>query len=75
MDPEKGRITLGRERMLLVSADAMGALRRELHESLGPALAAEVLFRFGQRCGHEEAERVLAESVDLSVMDLPEESF
>ena len=61
MDPEKGRITLGRERMLLVSADAMGALRRELHESLGTALAAEVLFRFGQRCGQEEAERVVKE--------------
>jgi PAS domain S-box-containing protein len=61
MDPEKGRITLGRERMLLVSADAMGALRKELHDSLGPALAAEVLFRFGQRCGSEEAERILRE--------------
>jgi PAS domain S-box-containing protein len=61
MDPERGRITLGRERMLLVSADAMGALRRELHEALGPALAAEVLFRFGRRCGEEEAERVLGE--------------
>jgi PAS domain S-box-containing protein len=58
MDAEKGRIMLGRERMLLVSAEAMGALRRELHDSLGPALAAEVLFRFGQRCGQEEAERV-----------------
>jgi PAS domain S-box-containing protein len=61
MDPERGRITLGRERMLLVSAEALGALRRELHDSLGPALAAEVLFRFGQRCGTEEAERVMAE--------------
>ncbi|MCK6478905.1 MAG: PAS domain-containing protein [Planctomycetes bacterium] len=61
MDPAKGRISLGRERMLLVSADAMGALRRELHEALGSALAAEVLFRFGRRCGEEEAERILGE--------------
>lgn len=61
MDPGKGRILLGRERMLLVSAEAMGALRRELHDSLGTALSAEVLFRFGQRCGSEEAERVIRE--------------
>ncbi len=68
-DQEKGRITLGKERMLLVSADAMGALRRELHEALGPALAAEVLFRFGRRCGEEEAERILR---DLKVEDREE---
>lgn len=61
IDPERGRITLGRERMVLISADALGALRRELHDSLGPALAAEVLFRFGRRSGTEEAERVLRE--------------
>ncbi len=58
IDPEHGRITLGRERMLLVSTDALGALRQELHDALGPALAAEVLYRFGSRCGQEEAARV-----------------
>ncbi len=69
MDPDRGRILLGRERMLLVSAQAMGALRRELHDSLGPALASEVLFRFGQRCGAEEAEHVLR---DLGVQSREE---
>ncbi|MHC4923295.1 MAG: XylR N-terminal domain-containing protein [Planctomycetota bacterium] len=61
LDPEEGRISLGRERMVLISADAMGNLRRELWDALGPALASEVLFRFGNRCGREEADRLLPE--------------
>jgi PAS domain S-box-containing protein len=58
-DPVGGKIHLGRERMLLVSVEALGTLRQELREALGPALAATVLFRFGRSCGREEAERIL----------------
>ena len=42
-----GRIEYGAERLLLVSADAMGKLRHELYEVLGPVMAHEILFRFG----------------------------
>ncbi len=61
LDAGRGRISVGRERFILVSAAAMGALRKELVETVGPALAAEVLFRFGRRCGREDAVRVREE--------------
>jgi PAS domain S-box-containing protein len=55
-----GRIELAGERLLLLSATALGQLRRELHEVLGPIMTHEVLFRFAFTDGAMAARAVRA---------------
>jgi PAS domain S-box-containing protein len=59
---EPGRIHLAGERLLLLSATALGQIRQELHEVLGPIMAHEVLFRFAFTDGVIAARAVRARS-------------
>jgi DNA-binding NtrC family response regulator/predicted hydrocarbon binding protein len=56
-----GRIWLAGQRMLLVHAEALGGLRRELMEAIGPEQTRRVLLRAGHASGQRDAE--LARSV------------
>lgn len=57
------RILFGDERVLFLSAGALGKLRQELYEVLGPVMAHEVMFRFGFHDGARTA-RVLRSRMD-----------
>lgn len=59
-DPERGAIRFCGRRAILVHADSMGALRKELVETLGSEIAKVVLTRYGFSCGHEDAELLAA---------------
>ena len=50
-----GRIFAADVRLALCSTDALGKLRHELYEALGPNLAHEILFRFGFHDGARTA--------------------
>jgi DNA-binding NtrC family response regulator/predicted hydrocarbon binding protein len=54
--PEEGIIWLGGERMFMLHARAMGALRRELIENFGKDKARSLLTRLGYSCGARDAE-------------------
>jgi two-component system, NtrC family, response regulator HydG len=54
--PADGRIWLDDQRMLLIHSSAMGALRRELIESLGLDRARGLLTRMGYFAGSRDAE-------------------
>ncbi len=54
-DPERGRIRFGTKRAVLVQADAMGALRKELIDTLGVETARVILTRYGYSCGYDDA--------------------
>ncbi len=53
--PNEGRIWLDGQRMLLIHADAFGALRRELMDSLGVDRARGLLTRMGYQAGAMDA--------------------
>lgn len=53
--PEQGRISLGGQRMLLLHAAAVQALRDELIETLGVERARATLTRMGYRAGAHDA--------------------
>jgi signal transduction histidine kinase len=55
--PAEGRICArgGEQRLLIVSAEAMGALRTELVRTLGLDAARGVLARYGYECGRADA--------------------
>ena len=48
-------MSLCTDRMLLVSADAMGQLRLDLFRSLGANLTRQLLSRYGHACGRHDA--------------------
>ena len=54
-DPEHGVIDFCGRRAILVQADAMGALRKELVDTLGIDIAKVILSRYGYSCGHDDA--------------------
>ncbi len=54
-DGAEGTIRWKHRRMLLLDADAMGLLRRELINTLGLARAKRTLTRFGYACGYRDA--------------------
>ncbi|MDA8188070.1 MAG: XylR N-terminal domain-containing protein [Dehalococcoidales bacterium] len=56
--PEQGKILYKGWRMLLVDADALGTLRKELVDTLGIDRARGVFSRFGYKCGYEDAQRL-----------------
>ncbi|MCB9754951.1 MAG: XylR N-terminal domain-containing protein [Myxococcales bacterium] len=49
-----GRVTLGRERVVLVRQESLGVLRALLYEQLGSSLARATLSQFGYRCGQDD---------------------
>lgn len=53
--PDSGQIRLDQQRMILVHAEAMGELRRELVETLGRDRARGVLRRMGRASGIRDA--------------------
>lgn len=53
--PERGTIQFSGRRAILLHTDAMGALRKELVETLGADIAKVILTRYGFSCGHEDA--------------------
>lgn len=53
--PERGTIQFSGRRAILLHTDAMGALRKELVETLGADIARVILTRYGFSCGHEDA--------------------
>jgi len=53
---DKGQIWLDENRMLLLHARAMGALRKELFDSLGPRRAQGLLLRMGFMSGQQDAD-------------------
>jgi hypothetical protein len=55
IDEATGTIQFKHRRMLLFDADAMGLLRKELMETLGPERARRILTRFGYACGYRDA--------------------
>ncbi|MFZ2870765.1 sigma 54-interacting transcriptional regulator [Zavarzinia sp.] len=55
-DVEDGRIWLDENRMLLVHAKALAAVRHELFETLGPRRAQGVLMRMGFATGRQDAD-------------------
>lgn len=58
-NPAEGLIWLEDRRMVLMHAEAMGALRQELIESLGKDAARGLLTRFGYAAGCRDAELAL----------------
>lgn len=58
-NPAEGLIWLEDRRMVLMHAEAMGALRQELIESLGKNAARGLLTRFGYAAGCRDAELAL----------------
>jgi DNA-binding NtrC family response regulator len=52
---EKGTIRLHQQRVVILSAAAMGLLRKELIETLGPETARRLLMRFGYADGYHDA--------------------
>ncbi|MAU40133.1 MAG: sigma-54-dependent Fis family transcriptional regulator [Kordiimonas sp.] len=54
-EPDKGRIWLGSQRMLLINAEAFGAFRRDLIETLGFNAARQLITRFGYISGSKDA--------------------
>jgi PAS domain S-box-containing protein len=54
-NPYQGHITYCGRRATLTPADAMGALRKELVDTLGKEAAKVILTRYGYSCGHEDA--------------------
>jgi two-component system response regulator HydG len=63
--PEGGVMHFMGQRVLLFDAVALGLLRRELIESLGPAAARSTLTRFGYAHGRRTAESLKAEFPSL----------
>lgn len=55
-DPDSGHIWLHEARMLLIHAQVLGQLRKELIETLGLERAKGVLMRFGYAAGRLDAE-------------------
>ncbi|NMG46271.1 PAS domain S-box protein [Aromatoleum toluvorans] len=53
--PDRGAIEFSGRRAILLHTDAMGALRKELVETLGADIAKVILTRYGFSCGHEDA--------------------
>ncbi len=55
LNPREGRIFLHRRRVVVVNADALGALRKDLILNLGPERAKGFLVRYGWSCGYHDA--------------------
>ncbi|MGB5159220.1 sigma 54-interacting transcriptional regulator [Desulfobacterium sp. N47] len=52
--PENGIVKFKGQRMLILAADALGLLRKELIETLGENTARGIITRFGFACGYND---------------------
>ncbi|MEX2473740.1 sigma 54-interacting transcriptional regulator [Marinobacter sp.] len=68
--PEEGQIWLGDKRMLLLHAEAVGALRQELIDSLGIEFTRGLLTRAGYLSGMRDAELAMKARRDESQLDM-----
>ncbi|WP_240159050.1 MULTISPECIES: sigma-54-dependent Fis family transcriptional regulator [Burkholderiaceae] len=68
--PGDGRIWLGDQRMLLVHAGSVGAMRRELIDSLGLDAARGLLTRMGYNSGARDAELARKARPDSSITEM-----
>lgn len=72
-DIDAGQIWLDESRMLLFHAKAIGALRRELFDSLGAKRAQGLLFRMGFAAGQQDADlasKLLGEGDNFDVFQI-----
>ena len=60
--PDQGIIRLHEQRVVILSAAAMGLMRKELIDTLGPDTARRVLLRFGFADGYHDAVNLRARS-------------
>ena len=60
--PDQGIIRLHEQRVVILSAAAMGLMRKELVDTLGPDAARRVLLRFGFADGYHDAVNLRARS-------------
>ncbi len=67
--PKQGRIWLDEQRMILLHASALGVLRTELIESLGPERSRGLLTRIGYNSGARDAELTRNLRTNLSKVD------
>ncbi len=58
VDPVSGRIDLGGNRHVLLDADAVGAMRRELMDNLGWEVTQGIFLRVGYLCGRHDAQQL-----------------
>lgn len=66
LDSQLGQITLKGERFLLINADALGTLRRDLISTLGRERAKGFFLRYGWSCGYNDAFSVRQQYPDAS---------
>src|SRR5690606_24634686 len=67
--PDLGVIRLHEQRVVILSAAAMGLLRKELIETLGLDSARRLLLRFGYADGYHDAVNLRARSSWATVLD------
>jgi DNA-binding NtrC family response regulator len=67
--PDQGVIRLHEQRVVILSAAAMGLLRKELVDSLGPETARRLLLRFGFADGYHDAVNLRERSKWTSPLD------
>src|SRR4029078_8209849 len=60
--PDQGIIRLHEQRVVILSAAAMGLMRKELVDTLGPETARRVVLRFGFADGYHDAVNLRARS-------------
>jgi DNA-binding NtrC family response regulator len=60
--PDRGMIRLHEQRVVILSAAAMGLLRKELVDTFGPQTARRLLLRFGYADGYHDAVNLRARS-------------
>ncbi len=68
--PDSGHIWLGQHRMLLLHARAMGALRKELFDSLGVERARGLLIRMGFVSGQRDGEMARAIKTNAPIEEM-----
>ncbi|CAA7625586.1 putative Histidine kinase [Candidatus Terasakiella magnetica] len=68
-DADQGLISFCGRRAVLIQADAMGALRKELVDTLGSDIAKVILTRFGYSCGQNDARHLHAMMGDDAVSE------
>ena len=67
--PDQGIIRLHEQRVVILSAAAMGLMRKELVDTLGPEAARRVLLRFGFADGYHDAVNLRARSTWANPLD------
>ncbi len=67
--PDLGVIRLHQQRVVILSAAAMGLLRKEIVDTLGPEVARRLLMRFGYADGYHDAVNLRERSTWQSPLD------